>query len=728
MTDADAQPLYQFGEFVLDTSRGVLLENGVEVSLRPQSIVVLQVLLEHHGRLVSKDELHDRVWGRKAVTDDSLAQCIVEIRKALHDTDREWVRTMPRRGYLFEGDVSILQATDEAKETIWSGRARRAVLVAAVLLVAALGWLFFTTPGRPPAIAVLPFDDLSAAQDLQFMGDGLAEDILNSLAHNPEISVIARTSSFAYSTRMTDIVEIGDELGVDYILEGSVRDTNDDVFRVVAQLIETGAGSHVWSDAFEIGFEDLARVQEHISQEVWQQIAPTAKAAQRQSAITGFTEDELMMVARQNEILLREAVEVDSELLASAIRRYRNATTVNPDSAKAQAGLARVLLISGDLVAAKSAVAAALRADSESSEVQEVLGRYRWLTGEPGAGEAWRKAVALNPNSADAIGSHGYWLWMQGRMGEAEPYLFKALDLDLASLSRYADVGNFLGNEARVEEVHDLIKLIRQRFDSAESYRVIARMLDLIGEVDESIAWLTRARIKDPDNPVYNWALTELFVDIGDYETALRLDPGPSPGLVLKMGRYTEFIAMAEDKLFDEPGDLVLRYLLAFAYNATGEHRLAIWQLDRARVIDHVLPEVRQIWDLEAALTWVDAMDADGQHAETIKIANYMMFEFPHTSSSNWWHNFYDACLHSTQGMDEEALAELERVSESPRLPFLYLFRDARCLQKYRSEPRYIAMLDDIEARQREIRAQVPTTLERHGLNLPELAIRSENQ
>ena len=106
MADTDRQPLYRFGEFTLDTSRGVLLDNGVEVVLRPQSVMVLQVLLENHGRLVSKDELHDRVWGQKAVTDDSLAQCLVDIRRALRDTDKKLVRTLPRRGYLFETSAS----------------------------------------------------------------------------------------------------------------------------------------------------------------------------------------------------------------------------------------------------------------------------------------------------------------------------------------------------------------------------------------------------------------------------------------------------------------------------------------------------------------------------------------------------------------------------------------------------------------------------------------------
>jgi len=724
LADTDRQPLYRFGDFVLDTSRGVLLENDVEVFLRPQSVMVLQVLLENHGRLVSKDELHDRVWGRKAVTDDSLAQCLVDIRRALRDTDRKLIRTLPRRGYSFEAKVSIEPTADGIERPAPSFRlARRAAVLAGLLLAAWFGWSYWIGPDSPPSIAVLPFDDLSAGQDLQFIGDGLAEDILNTLAHYPEISVVARTSSFAYSTGSNDIKTIGRALNVEFVVEGSVRDVSDGAFRVVAQLIETDSGSHVWSEAFEVGVADLAAVHERISNEVRLRIAPATDAVDARVVVPGFTSDELILIARDSETKLRDLNEINPELLAAAVQRYRDATAVNPGSAKAQAGLARVLLISGDLQGAKLAVEAAVQVDEELSEVQEVLGRYLWLTGQPGAGAAWKKAVELGPNSADALGSYGYWVWMQGGLIEAEPYLVKALDLDLGSLSRYADLGNYLGNEARIDDVLELVELIRQRFDSAESYRVIAHVLDMIGRKDESIAWLVRARNKDPGNPVYSWALAELFADIGDYVTAERLDPGPGPGLLIKMARYPEFIDFAEDKLFEDPGDLALRYTLAFAYNTIGEHRLAIWQLDRVRVREFVNPEIRQIMDLGAVHVWADAMYAAGQIEEARETVEYISNKFSsYPTAINWWRVFHGACLDSLLGFDERALHGLGMISESLQLPFLYLVRDARCMQKFKDNPRFIAVIDGIEARQREIRDQVPATLARFGVDLPEMA------
>ena len=725
MADRDRQPLYRFGAFVLDTSRGVLLEDETEVTLRPQSAMVLQVFLENPGQLVSKDMLHERVWGGKAVTDDSLTQCLVDIRRALHDTDRKLIRTLPRRGYLFEAEVSVEFGADGIDGSATSFQlARRAAVLAFILLVGWLGWSNWMGPDTLPSIAVLPFDDLSAAQDLQFIGDGLAEDILNTLAHHPEISVIARTSSFAYSTGSNDIKTIARALEVEFIVEGSVREVTDGVFRIVAQLIETSGGSHVWSEAFEVGVDDLAVVHERISSEVRQRIAPATDTIDARVVVPGFTSDELILIARDSERKLRDLTEIDAELLATAVQRYRDATRVNPDSAKAQAGLARVLLVDGDLQGAKLAVEAAVKADDGLSEVHEVLGRYLWLTGQPGAGAAWEKAVELGPNNIDAVGSYGYWVWMQGGLVEAEPYLVKALNLDPGSLSRYADLGNYLGNEARVDDVLELIELIEQRFESAESYRVIAHILDMIGRKDESIAWLVRARDKDPENPVYDWALAELFADIGDYVTAERLDPGPGLGLLLKMARYPEFIDAAEDKLFEDPGDLALRYSLAFAYNTTGEHRLAIWQLERAGVRGFVAPEVRQIMDLAAVYIWIDAMYAEGRIEEARETIEHLSNKYTpsHQATVNWWRMFHGACLISLQGFDEAALESIEKISGSLQLPFLYLVRDARCMKKFRDNTRFVTAIEAIEARQREIRERVPATLARFGVELPEMA------
>ena len=296
MSTVDSQFVYRFGDFVLDTSKGMLLESGREIELRPQSVMVLQTLLENHGRLVGKNELNDRVWGRKAVTDDSLTQCMVDIRKALRDADRKLVRTIPRRGYRFDGEVFVESPLTESIDRKTAAVDWRTIVAVSIVAMAVLATSFYWfSADRQPSIAVLRFDDMSANQDLQFIGDGLAEDILNSLAHHQGIDVIARTSSFAYSANSHDIATIADALDVDYVLEGSVRELDDGVFRIVSQLIETGGSSHEWSETFDVGVVDLTSVHQSISREVWSRIAPSPDATAIQVAVPGFTANELML-------------------------------------------------------------------------------------------------------------------------------------------------------------------------------------------------------------------------------------------------------------------------------------------------------------------------------------------------------------------------------------------------------------------------------------------------
>lgn len=711
---------YNFGDFTLDIGRSTLLRGDEEIKLRPQSFDVLKYLIENSGELVTRDVLHNEIWGSRAVTDDSLAQCVVEVRRALGDADRTLIRTVPRRGYLFEGVVTTEDAAANDSVTRPSlVLSRRAMAVAVLGIAIVLAWSVWLSTPDSRSIAVLPFMDLSVDKDLQHVGDGLAEDILNTLAHHPDLNVIARTSSFAYSSDLTDIESIGRALNVAYVLEGSVR-REGDRFRVVAQLIDADDSTHVWSEAFETSFVDLPQVHEQISRSVWREIAPDTEVDSEPAMQVGISASEQMMLARQYEVRVRETPEVNPVILSRAIELYRDATETSPDSAMAFAGLARVLLFQSDLDGARLAIESAILINSDVSEVQDVLARYRWISGIPGAGDAWKRAVELNPGSVDALGSYGYWLWMQGSFDEASDHLYAAKEKDPASLSRYADLGNFLGNETRIDEVNTLIAEIQGRFGSAESFRVIARLLELIGRVDESIAWLLRARDQQPDDPTYVWALAELFVDIGDFETALALEPDPSLGLLLKMGEYEEFIDRAEMKVIEEPGDITLRYLLAFAQNVVGESRQAVWLLDRARVLDMVRPEMRSMWDLEAVYTWVDA-NAELGNLSVIQDTVHWIENYEHTQSANWWRAVYYACMKAAIGDDVVVFAELNLLSNSPRLPFLYLVRDARCFQRLHGDLRYEAVLDNIEMRQAMLRDRLPATLAEFGVSLEQM-------
>jgi TolB-like protein/DNA-binding winged helix-turn-helix (wHTH) protein/Tfp pilus assembly protein PilF len=279
---------YAFASFRLDLELGALLRHGTPVALRPKSFDVLHYLVRHPQRLVSREELIEAVWPRVVVIDNSLTQCLIEIRKALGDDGKTMVRTVQRRGYVFDIPVQVVEPGQQASpqpEVPAEGPTPRGsrlpsrwTLAALLVLAAAVGaawWrlgsmpetLVETVPAQPPlaaSIAVLPFVDMSPAGDQEYLADGIAEEILNLLAQVRDLTVIARTSSFSFKDQQADIGTIARRLNVAHVLEGSVRKDGDRV-RVTVQLVDGANGAHLWSRTYEERLEDVFRMQDAIA-------------------------------------------------------------------------------------------------------------------------------------------------------------------------------------------------------------------------------------------------------------------------------------------------------------------------------------------------------------------------------------------------------------------------------------------------------------------------------
>jgi TolB-like protein/DNA-binding winged helix-turn-helix (wHTH) protein len=225
---------------------------GREMPLRAQSFAVLRHLVANAGRIVTKDELFAAVWKGVAVTDDSLVQCVRDIRQALGDEAQAVLKTVPRRGYRLDLPPAAVAAPGPGRRASrWPAVLAGAAFGALAVVVAATAWREPAAEADGlPSIAVLPFDDMSAAQDIGYLGDGLAEDVISMLARSPDVMVIARNSSFAYGGAPVDVRQVGEELGVDYVLEGSVR-REGAALRVVAQLNDAETGAHVWAERFD---------------------------------------------------------------------------------------------------------------------------------------------------------------------------------------------------------------------------------------------------------------------------------------------------------------------------------------------------------------------------------------------------------------------------------------------------------------------------------------------
>ena len=262
------------GFVFLTKSRELRTVDGKAVDLRSQSAEVLSVLAARPGEIVSKDALMQAVWPDTFVTDDSLTQCIADIRRALADDGHVIVETLPKRGYRLNADPS-----DAADPNAAAGAARaktrfsqRGLILAAIVLVAAAIGAYYgaemwrSAPVRStdmPKIAVLPFEDFSVGADKGYLSDAVAEGIITELARSKTYAVMARNSSFRYRDQSVDARQIGVELGVDYLLEGSQQKIGDRL-NVTAQLLNAHDGSHLWANTYNREIGDLFVVQQEI--------------------------------------------------------------------------------------------------------------------------------------------------------------------------------------------------------------------------------------------------------------------------------------------------------------------------------------------------------------------------------------------------------------------------------------------------------------------------------
>lgn len=241
---------YRFGDWTLDQTRGGLSGPIGNIALRPKSLEVLQHLLVNAGRLISRDDLLEAVWVGVTVTEESLTQCVSEIRHALADTDQRIIKTVPRRGYVFALPVEVLDAATPPSQTIVPGAAAAPV-----------------APHGRPSVVVLPFANLSGDPAQDYLGDGLTEDVIAGLSQFSDLSIIASQSAFSFKGRMVDVRDVSRTLDAQYVVEGSVRRIGDRL-RVSARLIDGRAGSQRWAERFDRTLGDFGTVMDDITQAI----------------------------------------------------------------------------------------------------------------------------------------------------------------------------------------------------------------------------------------------------------------------------------------------------------------------------------------------------------------------------------------------------------------------------------------------------------------------------
>jgi TolB-like protein/DNA-binding winged helix-turn-helix (wHTH) protein len=464
-----AQRLYEFGPFQLDPDERRLLEHGRHVPLTPKAFQTLLVLVENPGRVVEKDDLLKKVWPDTFVEEATLAQNIFTLRKQLRDDRAEavYIETVPKRGYRFAAPVRFVERSAEEPPVPRSqplpapGDAPRTLrflwIVAALAVTLAVTIGFYPSAHRKPQaprramLLALPVQNLTGDATQEYLADGLTEEVIADLGSlNPErLGVIARTSAMAYKQRNKTVQEIAHELGVDYVLETSLREGSGHV-RFTAQLIRTQDQTHVWAHNYDRPLTDVLALQGELARAVAEEIrvglAPEVAARLSSPRAVEPAAYDAFIRGRYhwNE---RSAAEV-----RSAIKYFQQAIAKDPTFAPAYASLADsyVLLTmmrdappSETMPKAKEAVLKALSLDDSLSDAHTVLGEISEVLGWDWADaeKEFRKGIELDPNNSNAYHQYAIHLAVSGRFPEALARMRHAQQLDPVSPVAFSSTG-----------------------------------------------------------------------------------------------------------------------------------------------------------------------------------------------------------------------------------------------------------------------------------------------
>lgn len=659
----------------------------------------------------------------------------------------QWVATLAVIGFVVGFPIAMflswtfdITADGIQRTDVSSRRGQASIALSMLLLVVGTAGLFLLIkpslqetgriPGMPGilpnSIAVLPFENASQGEVDAYLSEGLSDELRDQLGRVTDLRIAARSSSLATQDRGMSAMDASTSLAVAHLVEGSVRRQGNRL-RVSVQLIEGRTGLALWSDTYERGANELLVVQQTIAEEIVRRVLPEAGDVASAPATRNADANELMLLAHHYENQVRSRLVTDTATLLEAIGLYREATEADPESALAHSRLAGALLFLGNIEAAEAPIFRALSLDPNLSEVQNTLGEFYWARGLPEVATAFKRAVELNPNNAEALHNYASLAWLtiaghENKSLDAGEMYRRALELDPLALSRHSALGEYLGLDGRTDEVLPVIRNIQELFDDAESYRIVGWLYELIGEVDLAIAWSLRARDLEPDNPDHVTKLAYLFALIGDAETALQLETSPSVGLLFQLRRHEELIDIAEFLMIDEPGNAEVRYLLSFSYVATGAYESAIRILGSTGLPDSVInDQARSVAEIEAFMTLANALVASG-HPEAIE-AGVALTEWNVDDEAYWWGDIgwgslFKGCSYAILGRHEDAFQTLPLIKESPRLRRDPWLRDSWCFQQYLQEPVFLDVLKDQEARRAALRKRLPATLAEIGVIL----------
>jgi len=513
---------FLFSDHRLDTDRRELRRGAETVALEPQVFDLLVHLIESRDRVVSKDDLIAAVWGGRIVSDSTLTSRINAARKAVGDNggEQKLIRTIARKGFRFVGEVRIAAAAAPAAMAEQGAEPARPAL---------------PLPDRP-AIAVLPFTNMTDDPAQDYFSDGISEDIITALSKLRWFFVIARNSSFIYKGRAVHLKQVADELGVGYVVEGSVRKVGDRV-RITAQLNDASTGSHIWAERYDRELADVFAVQDEITEAIVAAIEPQLFAAEnfraRRKTPDNMDAWDLLMralshywrVTRQDNVvaqaLLEKATAIDPNY-GQAFGVLATSHTFGAHMGWADIGAVTPI--------AERAAAAAILADSEDPWAHHALGTvYLFARRFDDSLAEFETALRLNPNFSMAQAYYGLTLSYCGRWQEAVPSVQRAMRLSphdplAAVYCGIASYAHYVGGN--YDEAMRLAREgIRQRADFVGAHRVLTAAAGMAGRNDVAAAALQELRRAQP-NISLDWIARQMPIrqdaDRDDYLEGFR--------------------------------------------------------------------------------------------------------------------------------------------------------------------------------------------------------------
>jgi TolB-like protein/Tfp pilus assembly protein PilF len=483
---------YEFGPYRLDKEARLLFRRSERMGLTPKAVDLLIALVEAEGKPIGKDELLERVWPDTVVEQGSLTSHISLLRRALGEgpDGQQFIETIPKRGYRFVCPLKQIAGT------VADAREGRMMLV------------------------VLPFENLSGGEKHDYFSEGLTEEMITQLARlSPEqLGVIARTSAMQYKSTSKTAQQIGRELGVSHLLEGSVRRSGDRL-RITAQLIRVSDETHLWAESYERNLHDILALQGEVARAIAReiQIKLTVREQRRLDSAASIDPQAHEAYLKGRHLWNRRT----EDGMRKSIAQYEQAIQQHPDYAMAYAGVADsyVMLACRGMVPAKetfrkakAAARKALELDSELAEAHGSLAHVRLHDWDwEGLEKDFQIAIQLNPAQSIVYYWYGEFLMSMGRPGEAiamtqraqqadplSPVVGSSLAMILYLARRYDQAVGILEHAYEVHPDHflphlrmGLVRIQQQRYD--EAIRELKTAVTLADQSTETLAALATA-------------------------------------------------------------------------------------------------------------------------------------------------------------------------------------------------------------------------------------------